>query len=102
MKALLFIFCLSASALLQVNSLESINLNNVIVNYMNKGSETDFYLISNLKAPANVNNAWLSVALNSQTGMVFILLFNSMIIYYYLISLFYIKEWRYCCSLLKQ
>lgn len=57
--------------LLVVSGQQSITLNNVIVNFLNRGSQTDFFLISNLpNSGVNVNNAWVSVGLNSNNKMV--------------------------------
>lgn len=54
-----------------VSGQQSITLNNVIVNFLNRGSQTDFFLISNFpNSGVNVNNAWVGVGLNSNNKMV--------------------------------
>ncbi len=53
-----------------VSCQQSITLSNVIVNFLNRGSQTDFFLISNLSPGINANNAWVGVGLNSEKKMV--------------------------------
>lgn len=53
-----------------VRGQQSITLKNVVVNFLNRGQQTDFFLISNLAPGIDANNAWLGVGVNSIDKMV--------------------------------
>lgn len=72
MKTLLLLFTLTVSSLLHCNAQDMVNVNEVIVNYFDRGFQTDYFLISNLKGNINVNDAWVSVGLNGEKQMVVI------------------------------
>lgn len=71
MKALSLVFCFSC-IFFQVNAQQSLQVNNVIVNFLNRGTETEFFLLSNLRPGIDVKNAWLAVGFNSDRAMVII------------------------------
>lgn len=48
---------------------EMVAVNEVYVNYLDKGTQTDFFVISNLNGGVDVNNAWLAVGLNGEKKM---------------------------------
>ena len=48
----------------------SVTLNNVIVQFLNFGETTNYFLISELAPEVNPESAWLAVGLNSKSQMV--------------------------------
>ncbi len=44
------------------SSQEMVAVNEVYVNYLDRGAQTDYFVISNLNGGINVNNAWLGWA----------------------------------------
>jgi hypothetical protein len=51
------------------SSQEMVAVNEVYVNYLDRGAQTDYFVISNLNGGINVNNAWLAVGLNGEKRM---------------------------------
>ena len=95
MKAFSLIFCFSC-IFFQVNTQQSLQVNNVIVNFLNRGTETEFFLLSNLKPGIDVKNAWLAVGFNSDRAMVIV---NNPTFLHYKNIWIYLIEWRYCSHL---
>jgi len=48
---------------------QSITIQNVVVNFLNRGVQTDFFVISNLAPGVDLNNAYLAVGLNRNQEM---------------------------------
>ena len=48
---------------------QSITIQNVVVNFLNRGEQTDFFVISNLGPDIDINNAYLAVGLNHNQEM---------------------------------
>lgn len=64
--------CIISCFLLQLNGqnpdTKTVNIKNVIINYYNRGTHTDYFLLSNLDG-INVDDAWLAIGLNAERKM---------------------------------
>lgn len=49
---------------------QALSVSDISLTWINRGNQTDFTLTSPLDGKLDLNNAWLSVALNDKTSMV--------------------------------
>ena len=73
MKFLLSIFTSSVCIILLSctfsSGQEMVSVNEVYINYLDRGAQTDYFVISNLNGGVDVTNAWIAVGLNGEKKM---------------------------------
>ncbi len=51
------------------SSQEMVYVNEVYINFLDRGAQTDFFVISNLNGGVDLNNAWVAVGFNGEKKM---------------------------------
>ena len=53
------------------SSLQTVTVKNVQISWANRGSQTEFSVMSSLDGKISLTNAWIGIGINTNTRMVF-------------------------------